>query len=339
MRVRLGPIGFLFAVASGWTVVRSVVLWIGREVPEAPAPPRIAWQAPLKRPLPPGMPPPVRAVRLAFVSSALPQRLRLATVPAASVASAPTVKLGETPAPSPSVSADVLPVVFVEQVAPFAQTASAQSARDRSPSLSSWLLVRKRADAAGLAAAGQLGGSQAGARLRVPVTAGFAAAMRVSGPVRQRLGKEAAVGLDWASAARAPATLFIERRVGLDAGGRDAWAVGAFGGAYGIRAGGLELDGYAQAGLVGLHRRDLFVDGAVRAEAEVLRLGPVRIGIGAGGWGGAQPGAARLDVGPQLVAHLPTATGGARLAFEWRARAAGNALPGSGPALTLGADF
>ena len=86
--------------------------------------------------------------------------------------------------------------------------------------------------------------------------------------------------------------------------------------------------------MVGLRSRDLFADGSVRI---ARRLGPVELGVGA--WGAAQPGVARLDAGPSLSWRLPVADANLRLQADWRFRLAGDALPRSGPALTLAADF
>jgi hypothetical protein len=61
--------------------------------------------------------------------------------------------------------------------------------------------------------------------------------------------------------------------------------------------------------------------------------------VGAALSGGAQPGISRLDIGPEIQVRLPLPQGGARLSVEWRERVAGDALPGSGLAITLGADF
>ena len=83
-----------------------------------------------------------------------------------------------------------------------------------------------------------------------------------------------------------------------------------------------------------MRARDLFADGAARGG---VPLGPVEIGGGV--WGAAQPGAARLDAGPQMSLPLPAAGANLRLSADWRFRLAGDAAPGSGPALTLGADF
>ena len=101
---------------------------------------------------------------------------------------------------------------------------------------------------------------------------------------------------------------------------------------------GFRLDAYAQAGIVGARRRDAFADGAVvidrgfgREDAS-LRLGALAAGA-------VQPGAARVDVGPRLTLRLPDVGHGSRIALDWRQRVAGDALPKSGVALTLAADF
>ncbi len=97
---------------------------------------------------------------------------------------------------------------------------------------------------------------------------------------------------------------------------------------------------YAQAGYVaGGRDATAFVDGQLRADRAVARLGSAELRAGGGVWGGAQKGAARLDIGPGAVLHLTNVAGGARLALDWRFRIAGDAAPRSGPALTLSAGF
>ena len=60
---------------------------------------------------------------------------------------------------------------------------------------------------------------------------------------------------------------------------------------------------------------------------------------GAGVWGAAQPGAARLDVGPHIALRIPAAGTSIAIAADWRFRIAGDARPGSGPTLTIASDF
>jgi len=175
--------------------------------------------------------------------------------------------------------------------------------------------------------------------MRRRLAPGLHLAVRISGPLQSSRGKEAALAIDVQPIRALPITFTVERRSGLDSGGRDAFAAGAFGGFDAKLTPRLSIDGYAQAGAVGLKRRDLYVDGSIRLEREVFASPNFRFGVGAGAWGGAQPGVARLDLGPQVVAHVPVASGGIRIGAEWRQRVAGNARPGSGPVLPLGADF
>jgi len=100
----------------------------------------------------------------------------------------------------------------------------------------------------------------------------------------------------------------------------------------------IELDGYAQAGVVGAHRQDLFADGALRI-ARRIEVGRSALLAGAGLWGAAQPGAARLDVGPHLALRVPAGATTVSVAVDGRLRVAGDARPGSGAALTLSTDF
>lgn len=217
----------------------------------------------------------------------------------------------------------------------------------RSQGASRWtgeaaLFVRSGSGSAALAAGGQLGGSQAYARLTYRLNAAgpvrLAVAARVYRPLAVK-GGEAAVGLDWHPLPAIPLRVSIERRVALDAQGRDAWSAYAAGGFYaGHLPLGVEADGYAQAGVVGMRRRDLFVDGAARAGYRVGG-GPRRLILGAGIWGAAQPGVSRLDIGPRASLTLPVAGASVVLALEDRMRVAGHAHPGSGVAFTLAGAF
>jgi hypothetical protein len=238
----------------------------------------------------------------------------------------------------PSRPALVVAAAAEDPVQPL-ESAPATRLPDSRFGLSAWAILRGAGDP-GLATGGQLGGSQAGLRIGYDVHPGIALAARVSGPLRSTRGKEAALALDLRPIAAVPLTLSVERRVGLDSGGRDAFAVGVFGGLDSVRLPlGVRLDGYGQAGVVGLRTRDFYADGAVRVERPAATLGRASLAAGAGLWGAAQPGVSRLDVGPQIVARLPVPGGGVRIGAEWRQRVAGDARPGSGPALSIGADF
>lgn len=208
---------------------------------------------------------------------------------------------------------------------------------------SAWLFVRDQGGAS-LAGSGQLGGSQAGVRLSYSLgsdpAAGPALFARLSSPLEQSRGKEVAIGLDWQPSPALPLRLSAERRVGLDEGGRDAFAVGLAGGVSDAPLpAGLRLTGYAQAGIVGARKRDAYVEGGLRVGRPVATLGETELSAGVGAWGGAQPGVERLDLGPQLELRFRAAGQPLRLNLDWRQRIAGEARPGSGPALTLAADF
>ena len=207
---------------------------------------------------------------------------------------------------------------------------------------SAWLFVRDGSGRRALAAGGQLGGSQAGARLAyrplpdLPVAAYLRGSTALGG-VRQ---SEAALGVDWQPFLHIPLRFGIERRIAIDRGGRNAFAALVAGGIYDQKFPlGTRLDGYAEAGVVGFRRGDLFVDGGVRVGRPIpLRKG-ASVVVGGGLWGAAQPHVARVDAGPQATLHLPIGRTGVSAAADWRFRIAGHAHPGSGPALTIGADF
>ena len=90
------------------------------------------------------------------------------------------------------------------------------------------------------------------------------------------------------------------------------------------------------AGAIRRDRTEPYADGAARATRPLATLGAARLAVGGGVWAAAQRGAARVDVGPALTLELPLAGRAARFALDYRARAAGDARPGSGVALTLG---
>jgi hypothetical protein len=128
--------------------------------------------------------------------------------------------------------------------------------------------------------------------------------------------------------------ILAERRQALGSEGRNAFSLTLHGGASAVSLpAGFRLDSYAQAGVVGARSRELFADGALRATRPVIG----GLSLGAGAWGAAQPGVSRLDVGPSATLRMPTL--GATLSADWRFRVAGDARPGSGPALTLSTDF
>ena len=328
--MRIGPIAFLLLVVSGWSLARVVALWPEKFVPQ---PRSIVWARALARtPATLGSSPPTllgsSKVEERVINEQFASRLRAKQTKVRAQEDRLEVAsfAAEAPSERPNRAVAVLPAT------------PTRSTPVRRFSLSAWALIR--ADVSpGLATAGQLGGSQAGVRARFDLGKSVGLAARLSGPIGSSRGKEAAVALDVRPFAALPVTLTVERRIALDRGGRDAFALGMFGGVDREVAPGLRVDGYGQAGVVGIRSRDLYLDGAVRVERDLHSSARWRLGAGMGAWGGAQPGASRLDVGPQLVLHAPVGTLNVRASAEWRQRVAGDARPGSGPVVSLGADF
>ena len=210
-------------------------------------------------------------------------------------------------------------------------------------SMTAWLLWRPEVGA-GFAQSPLLGGSQAGMRFDYRLAEGRAgrasAYARLSRALTGPSSEEGAIGLAWRPG-RLPVSLLAERRQRLGPGGRSGFAVLAAGGAGPSDvAPRIEAEGYAQAGIVGAPGLDGFADGKAslgyRLTADHERHD---LTLGASLSGSAQPGAERLDVGPELRLRLPVGSGGLRLSTEWRERIAGAARPARGPAITLIAVF
>jgi hypothetical protein len=241
--------------------------------------------------------------------------------------------------PVPSVRAEEASEPQPLAPVPFAISSPAKKRGSRWTA-SAYAFVRPGSGAS-LAGGGALGGSQAAARvtyrLNGDTTVRTALAARVYAPLRGR-GAEGAVGLDWHPLPTIPFRLSVERRVGLDRAGRDAWSAYAAGGFYAEPRPGAVVDGYAQAGVVGARSRDLFADAAVRVGRR-MNLGKAALVVGGGAWGAAQPGAERLDVGPRVATAVPVMGGTLAVAAEARLRVAGQARPGSSAALTVSVDF
>mgnify|MGYP001552363483 CR=1 FL=1 len=204
--------------------------------------------------------------------------------------------------------------------------------------LTSWALLRAQsagvAGSQSLATGGSLGASQAGARLTYNFTRQIAATFRSSSDVGRR-GGEISGGVRIQPVAGIPLWIDAERRqrIGRYGGGRTGFALLLEGGLY-DRPMPLHflLDGYLQGGFVGIRQRDKFIDGGATLTRPVYK----QFSAGFGVWGGAQPGLYRVDAGPRVSMRVRN---NLRVHFDWRQRLAGNALPGSGPAVTLAGDF
>jgi hypothetical protein len=184
----------------------------------------------------------------------------------------------------------------------------------------------------------QLGGSQLGARLAYAIGTARRVALvgRVAAPF-EGAGREAAIGMEW-TPMHLPIRLFAERRIALDAG-RGGTGVGVIGGLYRPLGRDFRIEAYGQAGAIDRDRIEGYVDASARLSRPVATVGPARVDFGIGAWGGAQRGAERVDVGPTIGVSAPLGGQSVRLTLDWRARIAGDARPGSGPALSLGTDF
>lgn len=211
-----------------------------------------------------------------------------------------------------------------------------------------WLLLRDGGSAVALAAgAAGYGGSQAGAVVRYRLAGESAlrptAYVRLAGALGGvAIDKQAALGLSVRPLPRLPVALLVEGRVQQsDSGTRLRPAVALVSELPPQRLPlGVDAEFYGQVGWVGASAATGFFDAQLTADRPVGPIAPgMELRAGAGVWSGGQRGAARLDVGPRLALRMNLGAVSARLALDWRLRVAGQALPGSGPALTLAAGF
>jgi hypothetical protein len=329
------PLRFLGLVLFGWLVVR--VLWLWPVTGSLPAVVREALPLPIMaqagevpdRPVVP----PAKGVRATLPVPAVRTDTPFPVVHRRHASPINFALLGRS---DQDKDAAPPPVVPQEAPAPPLARASPFGAQSRFGG-SFWLAARP--GPAGIADAPQLGGSQVGARLRYAIDPArtVSASVRVSAPLAGP-GQELGVGIEWRPG-DAPVALLAEQRFGNDGqvGGTAVLAVA------GIVptpvAAGFAVEGYGQAGLVLRDRAEAFADGALLVARPIAQIGAGRVAAGVGAWGGAQPGAARLDIGPTASVTMPVAGQAVRLSLDWRQRVAGNARPESGFALTLGTDF
>lgn len=214
-------------------------------------------------------------------------------------------------------------------------------------SIDGWLLLRQ--GGAGPALAGlpspSYGRTQAGAVVRFRLAPSSAhrpvAYLRASSAIEAPRGEEVAVGLSARPLSSLPVAVMAElRATRLASGTRLRPAVGAVSEfpRFDLPAG-LSGEVYAQTGYVGGPGGTAFADVQLRVERRAARLGRGELRAGVGAWGGAQKGANRLDIGPSATLDFPVGGGQGRVSADWRLRAAGNAAPQSGPAITLSAGF
>jgi len=193
---------------------------------------------------------------------------------------------------------------------------------------------------------GTYGASQAGAVLRYRIDPDSAhrptAYLRGAGALNGTREQEVAVGLAVRPLARLPVAAMAEVRATRNASGTSARPAVALVTELPPQRLPLGFTGeaYVQAGYVGGRYATAYVDGLVRAERKLIAADGFAARAGGGVWGARQRGAARLDIGPvaSVTVRLNDAAS-ARIEADWRFRVAGEAHPGSGPALTLSAGF
>lgn len=211
-------------------------------------------------------------------------------------------------------------------------------------SADAWLLWRDDTSTPVLTGQPSYGRSQAGAVLRYRLAEGGLgpqAFMRASAALSGPRDGEVAIGLSARPLPALPVRVAGEARAYQTARGTEVRAA-----AYAVTELapvslplGLRGEAYAQAGYVGGRFATPFVDGQARIEREIAGPSGSEIIAGAGAWGGAQKGAARLDVGPTAAVSFRLGEARGRVAADYRFRVMGDAAPASGPALTLSAGF
>lgn len=219
-------------------------------------------------------------------------------------------------------------------------------------SLSAFSLLRDSPidPSSGLATGPLLGSSQSGAALgytvnplaRRPITltARLNAATDARGRTDPRTA-QAAVGIRYQAL---PAlAISAERLVSLGEQSRDDWLVRLSSGiARQRRLAGLNvnLDAYGEASLLG--NGDSLAAGQARALTPLFNQKSVSVAAGIGSWGSVQntgTTSGRLDVGPSAAFRVQQGRLGLELSADYRQRIAGNALPASGPTVTLSSSF
>ncbi|WP_226633819.1 hypothetical protein [Novosphingobium profundi] len=215
-------------------------------------------------------------------------------------------------------------------------------------SADAWALVRGKS-ASGLGAAPlppTYGGSQAGAVLRYRLALKSALQpqlyMRTTSALGEVSETAAALGVSARPVPGLPLDAALEGRLVNGIGGNRVQAAAMVTTRFAplLLPGDLRAEAYGQAGYVAGTYATAFGDGQARLDKGVVRVGKVEARLGGGVWAGAQKGAWRVDAGPSAMITMPlNKRMFGRLALDWRQRMAGDAEPGSGPAITLSAGF
>jgi hypothetical protein len=354
------PLRFLALAVVGWAALRGATLGlipgaemftIGRSEAAPPPPSLVATQFPPLDPVMSEIPPqPMPLQALAAyrpIAVPVPYFVRAAASPAPAAQPQALTQIEPIAAPvfySPIRQLEDWPLSEITGRGPAPRRSAVSGVQQSTPQvlkprldrlqLTAWALLRGKPGPNSLASGGTLGGSQAGARLTYYAAPWLAGSLRTSSPIGGARGGEVAAGVRVAPFRSVPVALTAERRQAIGEGaGRSAFAVFLEGGVYQKpMPWKLQLDAYAQGGVVGVRSRDLFVDGGMTLMRPLFR----EFAVGMGVWGGAQPGLYRVDAGPRVSMRV---RGNMAVHLDWRQRMTGNAAPGSGPALTLAGDF
>ena len=212
-------------------------------------------------------------------------------------------------------------------------------------SADAWLMARQDATSSVVSGRPSYGRSQAGGVVRYRLAPssphGPQAYLRASSALQGALEQDLVAGLSARPVPGAPLRFAAEARVtetGMGIELRPAVVAVTEFPPLGLPRG-IRVEAYVQGGYVAGRFATAFVDGQGRVERPVARLGETGIAAGAGVWGGAQKGAARLDVGPTAAISFRLGEARGRVAADYRFRLAGDAEPRSGPAVTLSAGF
>ncbi|MGV2495425.1 hypothetical protein [Pelagerythrobacter aerophilus] len=318
--------------------------------PRAAPPLTIATQPESNRPLVgPGPLPPKQIVLLERLPIWNPQAATEPPPPASSEVMASHQLLWLAATAQLPVPSDVAALLRARAAAPASRARPPLAVRkpDRW-SFDAWLLLRpgETGEAAPGGRLASYGASQAGAVIRYHLAPGSphrpAAYARATQALAAGKESEFAAGLAARPFAAVPVSVYSELRVTRHGGGEVELRPATFAVTelppvdlpLGLRG-----EAYAQAGYVGGKFATAFADGQARVDREVARFDLAKVRAGAGVWGGAQKGAARLDVGPTASLDLEIGDAPARLALDYRWRIAGEAAPGRGIAVTLSTGF
>lgn len=219
--------------------------------------------------------------------------------------------------------------------------------------VSAYTLSRGAGNGDALAASPVLGASQSGAAVvytfdplaRRPLSAfgRITGAADPGGSIDGRTA-EAAVGLRVQPLAGIPVAVDVERRIALGYWGRNAWAARVSGGTSTntrIARFPATIETYAEGGVVGIDTADLYGGLQGRIATPLIKARRISLDVGGGAWAAAQRSfgftTSRVDLGPSMRLRMLPYPFFAQV--DYRVRTAGNALPGSGLALTVAGEF